>query len=195
MRVFERMEIWGIYMTISALDMLPMLSKGLPLDMYLYNTAKADGKQVGGIETVEEQIEALSGGSEEEQISQLRRALEQMKDADEDGTTVLEEMTRLYLAGDAVGLMQEVEGMGEADGGDELLEALVNVRNRRMAERAAEKIRAHPEKCFFFAFGAAHFPGTMGVVQLLCDAGFEVVRLGRDGEPLPVPRKKLLRSF
>lgn len=179
--VFERLELWGVGMMVSTLDILKMMDQGPPLDLFLYNKAKGEDKEVGGIETVDEQIDAIRSGTEAEQIDQLRHTLREMKEAEEKGTSMLEEMTRVYLVGDEVELMEMIEGMGDAEGGEELMNSMLTVRNLRMAERSAEKMKAHPERAYFFAYGAAHFPGAGGVVELLREQGFDVYRVDREG--------------
>ena len=46
-----------------------------------------------------------------------------------------------------------------------------------MSSRVIEILRTDPGSSHFFAFGAAHFLGQQGIVQLVREAGFTVERV------------------
>lgn len=54
---------------------------------------------------------------------------------------------------------------------------LLLTRNRRMADRIAEKVRGSPDKTFLFVVGAMHGLGQNSVVDLLAKAGLKVERV------------------
>ena len=46
-----------------------------------------------------------------------------------------------------------------------------------MVDRIVEKLEKEPSKSFFFAVGAAHWPGAEGMLELLAKKGFKARRL------------------
>lgn len=57
---------------------------------------------------------------------------------------------------------------------DYFINELILKRNLRMAERVVRLLEAHPDKSFFFAFGAGHFLGKESVVNLVRRAGYRI---------------------
>lgn len=53
-------------------------------------------------------------------------------------------------------------------------EELIVKRNLRMAERVVRLLQTHPNKSFFFAFGAGHFLGEDSVINLVKQAGYRI---------------------
>ncbi|NXK91596.1 TIKI2 Metalloprotease, partial [Formicarius rufipectus] len=51
---------------------------------------------------------------------------------------------------------------------------LIYKRNERMGRRVKDLLEEHPEKSFFFAFGAGHFMGNNTVIDVLRREGYEV---------------------
>ena len=178
MTVFERMKIWVI------VSQLPMLARrelllGTPLDMRIYQEGQRERKEVGGIETFDEQVGVFERFSVAEQVELLRGTLDDLDAADMAGEDRLEQLILLYLSGDAEELSKE---LGWDEVADEQLRArlrhaLLTERNLRMADRMTAHIRAATDRGCFFAVGAAHLPGADGVVALLEARGFILTRL------------------
>ncbi|NXS09660.1 TIKI2 Metalloprotease, partial [Neodrepanis coruscans] len=51
---------------------------------------------------------------------------------------------------------------------------LIYKRNERMGRRVKDVLEEHPNKSFFFAFGAGHFMGNNTVIDVLGREGYEV---------------------
>lgn len=175
----SRLQIWAIATQIPLIEHLAEIASGEALDMKLYRMADDEGKVVGGLETVDEQVGVFAGLSEKEQAQLLIDALDQVEEASESGKDLLDEIVTLYVGGDAEALMKL---MHETSSPDEELqrkleEALLWTRNRRMADRIARKINGAPDDQFFFAVGAAHMPAAQGIVALLEARGFTLTRL------------------
>jgi hypothetical protein len=184
--MFKNYEVWALDMMLQTFDLKKAPSSGPPLDLALFERARRDDKETGGIETFEEQLAVIGAGSEADQIQVLRHTLETVQKAEAQGTTMLEILIQLYLQGDPD---QLIHFMYEAVEPEDValrkyLDHLLGHRNERMARRAAAKMRADPGRSFFFAFGAAHCPGVNGVVRLLRDRGYKVSRLDLRGKPL-----------
>ncbi len=157
-----------------------MLAGKEPLDIRLYKVAQSKGKQVGGVEVVDEQIQALCNTlTVEEQITSLREGLEQHFEAKERGESPLRRMLMAWLSGSERWILAVV--MEDWDMHDPIqrksYEALLPARNRNMAARSAKLMRENPDKKFVFAFGTFHFIGEDSVVVLLRKDGFTVTRL------------------
>ena len=183
-----RMKVWAIEAQLGLLDYLMDFASNPPLDQHLFDRARRAGKEVGGIETVREQIDIFDSQTEEEQIAALRETLKTLSEVTEEGDSPIEELVRLYLAGKSEDLQEYLDAEFDAD--DErqmrLKDALLTQRNVRMAERCDEKLRKNPGRKFFFAFGAAHMPGAGGVVELLRQRGRKVQRMRADGSLVPM---------
>lgn len=179
MMAIKRFKIWAVAVQVALVDHLMELASKTPLDMHLYNLGKEQGKQLAGLETLEEQIAVFDSLTREEQVEMLRQALEEREKQKEKGDDLLAMMVEMYLEGDADVLMDRM--MEEYDPDDpldrKLIKKLFTDRNHVMAERIARKIRQAPGTSFFFAIGTGHLPGEEGVVALLRQAGFKIQRV------------------
>ncbi len=175
------------------------------LDPLLFNTAKAQGKQVGGLETIDAQLDAFDNLSIEKQIEMVKDTvtqIEKMKAAKEgdgesagegkdEGSSEFEldpmgAMVEMWLAGDDQAFLRlfEEEVRKQGAGEESFVEALLDKRNVGMVKKICELMKAGPDKTYFMAVGAGHIPGDMGIVKLMRDRGFKVRRLEL-GETLP----------
>jgi len=144
------------------------------LDVMLTRRARREGKTVVGLESVAEQVGALSGLPQETQLSLLREAVSSSSRLESDTAAI----TRFYLAGDIAGAwalhaqnrseVPEVRAHQEA-----LSEALIDRRNIVFAKRSMPLIKAGGA---FVAVGALHLIGPQGLPALLEAEGFIVER-------------------
>lgn len=128
------------------------------VDTYLYNLAKRQGKWVGGIEDLEDQldlVEEFGAGFNAQGVL-----------ADGGGKKQVDRLIQIYLAQD-LNAIREWIGAMEDDTRDEML---IN-RNIKMAYRMDSMARIRSN---FFAVGAAHLPGKDGLIELLEAQGFTV---------------------
>ncbi|NXR52307.1 TIKI2 Metalloprotease, partial [Hippolais icterina] len=51
---------------------------------------------------------------------------------------------------------------------------LIHKQNERMGRRVKDLLHEHPNKSFFFAFGAGHFMGNNTVIDVLSREGYEI---------------------
>lgn len=138
-------------------------SGGTFLDTYLSDKATKKKKKVVGIESVDEQLDALKVLSYEEQAELL---IEELHDLEKgEGDT---EMVTYYLE-------QNLDSLAATDATAEmppkLYRALVTARNIRMADRIADMVQ---QQSTFAAVGALHLPGNEGVIELLRQKGYTV---------------------
>ena len=184
MAALERFKVWALAVQIPLLDYLPQMMQRQPLDMMLYSRAKSAGKEVGGIETVDEQLDVFDGFSEEEQIRLLADALDHMEKEAEREKSYYEQLVEIYLGGDQDQMLEEMkEELDEDDPLDaKFFKRVLTDRNLLMAERIAAKIRGNPSRSYFFAIGSAHLAGEEGVLQLLKAQGLRLSRLAPEGD-------------
>ena len=164
--VVQRMKPWAAAATLS----LPRPQSGIFLDMVLYQQAAAAGKQVYGLETIEEQIGAMESMPHDLQVAMLRDAIAQH---DQIGQ-IIEQLINAYLRRDLAALesisnaaMQE----GDARVAEVFSAEVVDRRNYRMLERMQPRLR---EGNAFIAVGALHLPGDKGLLNLLRNKGYRV---------------------
>ncbi|CAN7235013.1 TraB/GumN family protein [Phyllobacterium sp. LjRoot231] len=141
------------------------------LDIKLAEDAKAQGKRVAGLETIKDQLGAMTSLPAQFHIDGLIETLTLGPKLPD----VFETMTVLYTQGD-IGmifpLMRSVSPDGSSGGNyAEFEEKMVNARNRTMAERAVPII---DKGNAFIAVGALHLPGEQGLVSLLKSRGYTI---------------------
>lgn len=129
----------------------------LTVDEFFEKTGEENGKKLIGIETVEEQMNALSRIGLKEQAEML---VEQIKSGDKDNA-LFEQLMDYYKNQDLNGMMKIYKSEEVPELFDE---ALVTRRNHVMAERIDSIIRMQPT---FVGVGALHLAGADGLIELL----------------------------
>ena len=146
------------------------------LDKKLAEDAVADGKRLVGLETMVEQLTAMSELPMEFHLQALIETLELGDRMDDIMTT----MTDLYVSGDIGMTMPMLKSLDpkkpeESDQGYAAFEQrIITDRNHVMAERASPELG---KGNVFMAVGALHLPGEEGVVELLRSQGFKLTRV------------------
>jgi uncharacterized protein len=127
--------------------------------------AKEQGKEVIGVETLENQLATLDQIPYKKQAELL---LESLEKSDEQ-KKMFQQMVSLYK-------QQDIEGFQEifkeaSVGMDNFTEVLLVQRNKNWIPVIAREAKEMPT---FFAVGAGHLSGDQGVIALLRQAGFTV---------------------
>lgn len=140
------------------------------LDMFFYKQAKKNAigkskkKKIIGIETVDEQLDALNSLSYQEQADLLVKEIHSFEENKTEGVDVV----KFYLE-------QNLDGLAandvDAQMPEKFYKALLTDRNVRMANRISIFIK---EQSAFIAIGALHLPKEEGVISLLRKKGFIV---------------------
>ena len=180
-KLIERMKIIHANVMLSLLEDILKNPGGAPLDLLIETRAGALGKKTGGLETVAEQLAALNAFTTDEQITMLRDSLRLLKQRRKAGTDPITDLVEAYRSGDLAivdKVLNDALRSGDKAVSEKTVRILFTERNLRMAERAVAKIKAEPDKSFFFAVGAGHLIGDTSVLKLLESAGFKVVRAG-----------------
>lgn len=148
---------------------MPQAVTGEFVDIRLYKAALAAGKQVHGLESIEEQLAVFDILSEEDQVDLLRETLDARPKLPE----VFERLLEAYLSRDLARLQrlgEEYLRKGDPQLAERFRRAALDVRNRHMAERMAPYLQ---QGDCFIAVGALHLPGEAGVLARLAQAGFD----------------------
>lgn len=177
----QKLQPWALALQIPFFDYLQDLMSGKKgLDGMLYEKAKKAKKEVGGLETHEEQVSALVTLGEKHGVEMLRQAIDGEEKGAEGGQKPLEKLIAVYLEGDEAKMQayyDEEQKKSSAEMNAEFVKLLVTDRNHRMAERIAAKLQESPGKSYFFAVGTLHHVGEEGVVALLQKDGLTIRRL------------------
>ncbi len=139
---------------------------GAGVDEQFAQRARADGKPIIALETVEEQLGFFAQLSEEQQRQYLRATL---KDLDtEAGDAAV--MVNAWQRGDSAELERLLRK--EASDNPVLFRALTTDRNRRWLPKIAAMLREDQD--YLVVVGALHLVGSDGLVTLLRNQGFKV---------------------
>jgi hypothetical protein len=178
--LFSRLKPWAAMSQIWVLEYLPaMLAGKVGLDEALYREALAQGKEVGGLETLDEQLAYFDALSLEEQVRLLKSTLDELDDARRKGLSTGKGLVQAYLSGQDQRLLGVLTKYLEAEGELKLkfLGQILYRRNEILAERIARKCAQAPDRSFFFAVGALHLLGDRGIPTLLAKKGIKATRL------------------
>lgn len=161
----DAMKPWAAFTTLS----MPAGLDGAPLDLMLMSEARAAGKTVKGLETVNDQIAVFESLSEHDQTEML---LEIACHYDVFQGEI-EQMIERYAARDLEGLfdlsLKRIDKRREV-----FLDALLWQRNDRMVERLLPILDAGAA---FIAVGALHLAGNRGILERLEQLGYRVEAL------------------
>lgn len=132
-------------------------------EMELLQAAMAQQKKLGGLETVQEQIDILSKSLGQDAV------IEMLEDLKENSFENTKKMVSLYTAQDIQGLYDFMKKSSymTSDAYNELL----TKRNHNWTHNMPEIMQ---NQSVFFAVGAAHLGGNNGVLKLLKDEGYTV---------------------
>ena len=178
MQPFEKMKLWAFSATLQFLESQLNHPSTPAIDAALYQRAEVEGKEVGGIESIFEQLAAFEALSDEEQLLMHEVTLDYLEQ-NRDYTKIMRE---LYANGDEKALIKYLTSMMFQDEKYRALEIrfmelLLYERNKRMAQRIIEKVTGNPHKIYLFAFGAMHFLDKGSVIELLESKGYRVKRI------------------
>ncbi|MCM1163341.1 MAG: TraB/GumN family protein [Muribaculaceae bacterium] len=150
---------------LQAQQQFPDFNAAQQIDGEIQVRAKAVGKTVAGLETVEQQASLLFGSPI------LKQAEELMEAVRHDGMALdfSRRLAQAYLQGDLNAMLQLMEdpnfGMAEAS------DSLIRTRNLNWMKVIAALL---PTASVLIAVGAGHLPGEDGLISLLRKEGFNV---------------------
>ena len=159
------------------------LGGGKPLDLYLRERAKVEGKQIHGVETLEYQCNLLNGMDDNMNLFILNETLNE-KERLREGIAKESSLQKIidgYRQRNldpkllsAISFSTKNASSAEAHKVQEYFQTNIIVkRNKNMAARIIELLKEEPD-AYFFAFGLAHFIGEDGIPEMIRSAGFHV---------------------
>jgi uncharacterized protein len=178
--LFKQMKPFMIAMLLEQLNLAKIYGGGgKALDSQLYSAGQRAKKEMGGVETIAEQMNAFKVLSDQEAAHALRKQIQHLKADLAIGRNRLKEMAEIYVSGDTEALYKFTQEDFDPNDPIEVkfIDALLYKRNIHMADRVAKKLIDHPKMSYVFAFGAMQFIGPKNVVQKLQAKGFKVTRL------------------
>lgn len=150
------------------------------IDSQAIASAQADGKEVVSIETLDAQVGAVDGMSDELVDYVMNEMLDNMDEIDDYAEEVAE-LYNLWASGDIDPMLdEEMDEMDELpedliDDYEEYMDIMLYNRNKVMAERASEFLK--DGKNYLFMVGSAHYAGDRGVDDLLAEMGYTVEKI------------------
>jgi len=164
-----RYKPWWIAQHLAAPASYSKSSASHGLDNYFVDHAKMAGKEIGGLESVDEHVAVMGGLSDRDSEFMLRDALTQPTDAQK-------EFNRMYKAwrkGDIAALWA-----GDArlrNQAPRIAARLVEDRNVKWVPRIEAELKTG--KPTAIVAGALHFSGPHGVIALLQKRGYQIEQL------------------
>ncbi len=144
-------------------------------EMEFYELAQADEKEVYGLETMNDQISLFDSIPYADQATMLVETIKASgEDLPEGEMSEMEKITEMYLQQDINSMVGSIEEEGSEFAGYEDL--FLHNRNKNWIPRMAEYMN---ESRTFFAVGAGHLAGRLGVIQLLEDEGYTLTPLSQ----------------
>jgi len=162
--VLEHMKPWAVAITLA----MPVPETGVVLDLSLYQQARADDKQVYGLETIQEQLGVFDGMKIEDQVALLKDTVEQYDQIDVMHRALLDAWKQQDL-GEMMAINEASMQTGDRQLAQVFQQRLLIDRNLRMLERMQEHLDAGKA---FIAVGALHLPGEQGLLSLLGRRGY-----------------------
>ncbi|XP_066567065.1 metalloprotease TIKI1 [Amia ocellicauda] len=191
---WERKRPVWVMLMVNSLTEADIKTRGVPvLDLYLAQEAERMRKRTGAVEKVEEQCHPLNGLNFSQVIFALNQTLLQQESLRAGSLQVpytTEDLIKHYNCGDLNSIIfnhdtsqvpnfnnvtlppNEQVTAQEID--SYFRQELIYKRNERMGKRVRALLEDHPDKSFFFAFGAGHFLGNNTVIDVLRSQGYEV---------------------
>ncbi|XP_028829620.1 metalloprotease TIKI1 [Denticeps clupeoides] len=205
---WERKRPVWVMLMVNSLTEADIKTRGVPvLDLYLAQEAERMKKRTGAVEKVEEQCHPLNGLNFSQVIFALNQTLLQQESLREGSVQVpytTEDLIKHYNCGDLNSIIFNHETSQVPNFNNVTLppseqitaqeidsyfrQELIYKRNERMGKRVKVLLEEHPDKSFFFAFGAGHFLGNNTVIDVLRSQGYEVEHTPA-GQPINSGRK------
>ncbi|MFD3261461.1 TraB/GumN family protein [Paenibacillus lentus] len=161
---------WVVETTISTLkSMNAGYEAAAGIDLYFIQKAMERKLPILELESYESQLGMFNGFSKELQEKNLNAALDNFDVLDD----YVDELADTWKTGDDQKLLEFTNSMADDP---EFNKAMLIDRNIVMADQIDGYLKSEKKAEYFIVVGAGHFLGKDGVVQLLKDKGYSVVR-------------------
>lgn len=163
---------WILSNTIQQL-MTQQLGFGQGVDNYFINKAVEDGKEIIGLETMEEQLQLFAETSEAFQVELLEDSLMSIDTFEKD----MQQLFDVYKEGDQEQLLKvldEDEALEEDKDAQAFMEALNDDRNYKMADKIRGFLEEDQDQTYFVIVGSLHLIQEPHIRSILEEEGYEV---------------------
>lgn len=166
----DKFETWAAGLILTGAEFKRLgLDPGSGIELSLTGPARAAGKKISGLETVDEQLGFFDHLSESAQRAFLLAVL----DSPEKAKTQFQEMLTAWAKGDVAGIARSFDD--ETQISAELRDVLMAKRNAKWADWL--KARLSRPGTLFVAVGAGHLAGKDSVEAMLAARGVTVTRV------------------
>lgn len=167
---YDRFKPWNVEMTILNMALKAGYKEGV--DIYFLQKAHERKIPVIELETRESQMGMLAGFSKELQEKNLNMTLDNYNSSvinDE-----VDGLIDMWKKGDDQTLLLKMTNDVASD--PEYQKAMQIDRNIGMADKIEGYLESNKKEEYFVVVGALHYPGEYGIIKLLQDKGYNVVR-------------------
>ena len=151
--------------SLMAMKVFPQLNPMEGIDMTMQTRSREAGKPVGGLETMDFQLDMLYSRPIAEQAEGLMKTVEDIKG--EEARAV--ELSNAYLNHNIDEILKLMLVAEDED--QEAVDRMIYSRNDNWVKQLSKEM---PAESLFVVVGAGHLPGDRGVIKGLRDAGFTV---------------------
>jgi hypothetical protein len=164
---FSRFKPWFVALTLTTLELQRMgYNPAYGIDVYFFNKASADGKEIDYLEPAEFQINLLGKMAEQDQYDFLSQTLNDLEVVNE----LSGNLVKFWKVGDADKLHELLSK--SFNDYPHLHDRLLIQRNKNWVEQIEDAMRKN--KNVLFVVGAGHLVGPESVVDLLKNKGYQV---------------------
>lgn len=170
LEMLERLEPWLAAMTLAQLQYVKLgFDPEQGVEKQLERRARADHKEITGLETVDDQLGILDRLSPDEQAKFLDLTLEEMHEMESETDALL----AAWREGDAQKLASMLSD--EYQIAPALYGRLVSERNRRWMPQIEQFLKS--DKDYLIVVGALHLVGDDGLLELAAAKGFHAKQM------------------
>ncbi|WP_052741702.1 TraB/GumN family protein [Kiloniella litopenaei] len=169
MKNFDNLRPWFTAVTLAGVQMQAEgLNPEAGVDKALWEEAKAAGKELGYLETLEQQLRIFGNMTPQEDMAMFNSSMVQMVE----DTDMLDQLFTYWKTGQIEKLATLMNA--SFDGQDRIKTALLDDRNADWSEKIEDIMRG--SGTVFIAVGAGHLGGDQSLQWYLERLGYEVVR-------------------
>lgn len=168
----DRQKPWFLASSIESMVILKLgLSLNYGIDMHFISQATGK-KKIVELESLEYQLNLLSGFDDDEQESFLLYTLRELKVIEQEFQSIID----VWKNGDTEALesIMKKSTSGDIDMSS-VYEKLITERNRSMTGKIEEYLE--DDKTYFVIVGAGHLVGEKGIIEILKDKGYTVEQM------------------
>jgi uncharacterized protein len=167
---YDQFAPWFVAEAISQLQLMHLgFNSQSGVEAYFLERARADGKSVGGLESLHDQISLFQNMSLDSQANYLLSSLEQARDLPKE----VDEMVRAWQRGDTQWFTNELKS--ELGDDPQLYQSVLFARNRKWLPKIEALLK--DDRNYLVIVGTGHLVGRGSVIDLLKKDGIEATQL------------------